>query len=102
MIEIAGLQKSYGTRRIIDGISLSVPKGTVCGVLGPSGSGKSTLLRCVNFLSPTRGARFASTESSWAMPSMAAEVACAGHVARSRACVPSAAWCSSNSTYSRT
>src|SRR5262249_22156331 len=52
MIEIAGLQKSYGTRRIIDGISLSVPKGTVCGVLGPSGSGKSTLLRCVNFLEP--------------------------------------------------
>ena len=55
MIEIAGLQKSYGTRRIIDGISLSVPKGTVCGVLGPSGSGKSTLLRCVNFLEPYEG-----------------------------------------------
>ena len=55
MIEIAGLQKSYGTRRIIDGISLSVPTGTVCGVLGPSGSGKSTLLRCVNFLEPYEG-----------------------------------------------
>jgi len=55
MIEIAGLQKSYGTRRIIDGISLSVPRGTVCGVLGPSGSGKSTLLRCVNFLEPYEG-----------------------------------------------
>src|SRR6516165_5670136 len=52
MIEIAGLQKSYGTRRIIDGLSLSVPRGTVCGVLGPSGSGKSTLLRCINFLEP--------------------------------------------------
>ena len=55
MIEIAGLQKSYGMRRIIDGISLSVPKGTVCGVLGPSGSGKCTLLRCVNFLEPYEG-----------------------------------------------
>jgi polar amino acid transport system ATP-binding protein len=55
MIEIVALQKSYGTRRIIDGISLSVPKGTVCGVLGPSGSGKSTLLRCVNFLEPFEG-----------------------------------------------
>jgi polar amino acid transport system ATP-binding protein len=55
MIEIAGLQKSYGTRRVIDGVSLSVPKGTVCGVLGPSGSGKSTLLRCVNFLEPYEG-----------------------------------------------
>jgi polar amino acid transport system ATP-binding protein len=50
MIDISGLRKSYGDRLIIDGVSLSVPKGTVCGVLGPSGSGKSTLLRCVNFL----------------------------------------------------
>jgi polar amino acid transport system ATP-binding protein len=55
MIEIAGLQKSYGERRIIDGVSLAVPKGTVCGVLGPSGSGKSTLLRCVNFLEAYEG-----------------------------------------------
>ena len=50
MIEISGLRKSYGDRLIIDGDLISVPKGTVCGVLGPSGSGKSTLLRCVNFL----------------------------------------------------
>lgn len=50
MIEIAGLRKSYGERAIIDGMTLSVPKGMVCGVLGPSGSGKSTLLRCINFL----------------------------------------------------
>ena len=49
MIDISGLRKSYGDRLIIDGES-SVPKGTVCGVLGPSGSGKSTLLRGVNFL----------------------------------------------------
>ena len=55
MIEITALKKSYGTRTIIDGITLSVPKGTVCGVLGPSGSGKSTLLRCVNFLEPYEG-----------------------------------------------
>jgi polar amino acid transport system ATP-binding protein len=52
MIDIAGLRKSYGDRLIIDGVTLSVPQGTVCGVLGPSGSGKSTLLRCVNFLEP--------------------------------------------------
>jgi polar amino acid transport system ATP-binding protein len=50
MIDIASLRKSYGDRLIIDRVTLSVPKGTVCGVLGPSGSGKSTLLRCVNFL----------------------------------------------------
>ena len=55
MIEITALKKSYDARTIIDGITLSVPKGTVCGVLGPSGSGKSTLLRCVNFLEPYEG-----------------------------------------------
>ncbi|MCC7275668.1 MAG: amino acid ABC transporter ATP-binding protein [Alphaproteobacteria bacterium] len=55
MIEIARLQKSYGDRPILDGVSLEVPQGTVCGVLGPSGSGKSTLLRCVNFLEPFEG-----------------------------------------------
>jgi polar amino acid transport system ATP-binding protein len=50
MIDIVGLRKSYDHRLIIDGVTLSVPQGTVCGILGPSGSGKSTLLRCVNFL----------------------------------------------------
>jgi polar amino acid transport system ATP-binding protein len=55
MIDIASLRKSYGDRLIIDGVTLSVPKGTVCGVLGPSGSGKSTLLRCVNFLETYEG-----------------------------------------------
>lgn len=55
MIEVASLKKNYGTRTIIDGVTLSVPKGSVCGVLGPSGSGKSTLLRCVNFLEPYEG-----------------------------------------------
>ena len=50
MIDIIGLRKSYDQRLIIDGVTLSVPQGTVCGILGPSGSGKSTLLRCVNFL----------------------------------------------------
>jgi polar amino acid transport system ATP-binding protein len=55
MIDIVGLRKSYGDRVIIDGVTLSVPQGTVCGILGPSGSGKSTLLRCVNFLEPYEG-----------------------------------------------
>jgi polar amino acid transport system ATP-binding protein len=55
MIDIVGLRKSYGDRVIIDGVTLSVPQGTVCGILGPSGSGKSTLLRCVNFLETYEG-----------------------------------------------
>lgn len=50
MIEISNLHKSFGDNHVLDGISLSVAKGEVVGIIGPSGSGKSTLLRCINFL----------------------------------------------------
>ncbi len=50
VLELNGLQKSFGTTRVLGGVSLSVEKGDVVAVLGPSGSGKTTLLRCLNFL----------------------------------------------------
>ena len=41
----------------LDNVSLHVPKGQICGVIGASGAGKSTLIRCVNLLErPTHGA----------------------------------------------
>ena len=41
----------------LDDVSLHVPKGQICGVIGASGAGKSTLIRCVNLLErPTHGA----------------------------------------------
>ena len=41
----------------LDDVSLHVPKGQSCGVIGASGAGKSTLIRCVNLLErPTHGA----------------------------------------------
>ena len=41
----------------LDNVSLHVPKGQICGVVGASGAGKSTLIRCVNLLErPTHGA----------------------------------------------
>jgi ABC-2 type transport system ATP-binding protein len=36
-----------GGRRVLDGVSLSVPAGTVTGLLGPSASGKTTLMRAI-------------------------------------------------------
>jgi polar amino acid transport system ATP-binding protein len=50
MIEAAGVRKSFGTRLVLDDVSLTVPASTVTCLIGPSGSGKSTLLRCVNRL----------------------------------------------------
>jgi ABC-2 type transport system ATP-binding protein len=46
-IEIEGLTVERGGRVILDDLSLSVPRGSVCGMLGPSGCGKTTLIRAI-------------------------------------------------------
>lgn len=50
MITISNLVKTHGTIRVLDGASLSIPRGQVAALIGPSGGGKSTLLRCINGL----------------------------------------------------
>lgn len=50
MLEIKGIQKSFGENLILNGVDLTINKGDVVVILGPSGSGKTTLLRCLNFL----------------------------------------------------
>jgi polar amino acid transport system ATP-binding protein len=55
-VEIIDVHKAFGSRVVLDGVSLVVPRGTVTAVIGPSGSGKSTLLRTINHLEkPDRG-----------------------------------------------
>ena len=49
-VEIARLEKSYGSLKVLHDISLTAEQGEVISILGASGSGKSTLLRCVNML----------------------------------------------------
>jgi ABC-2 type transport system ATP-binding protein len=44
-IDAAGLVKTFGSTRALDGFDLAVPAGQVSGFLGPNGSGKSTTLR---------------------------------------------------------
>jgi ABC-2 type transport system ATP-binding protein len=45
-----GLRKSYGSRRALDGLDLSVPEGVVYGFLGPNGAGKTTTMRLLTRL----------------------------------------------------
>src|SRR5215207_541320 len=44
-VEIAGLVKTFGPTRALDGLDLEVRTGEVHGFLGPNGSGKSTTIR---------------------------------------------------------
>jgi ABC-2 type transport system ATP-binding protein len=44
-VEILGLVKQFGDHRALDGLDLSVPRGSVFGFLGPNGAGKTTTLR---------------------------------------------------------
>ncbi len=50
MIRVSNLVKTFGQKRILDGVSLEVRTGEVTVLVGPSGGGKSTLLRCINGL----------------------------------------------------
>ncbi|GAB1513840.1 ABC transporter ATP-binding protein [Actinophytocola sp. KF-1] len=55
-IEAVDLVKSYGEVTALDGLSFSVPEGTVFGLLGPNGAGKSTTIKILTTLStPTSG-----------------------------------------------
>ena len=49
-LEIRNATKSFGLRRVLDGVDLTVETGQVLVIVGPSGSGKSTLLRAINQL----------------------------------------------------
>lgn len=50
LVRIAGVGKSFGATRVLEGVDLTVATGEVVTIIGPSGSGKTTLLRCVNAL----------------------------------------------------
>jgi iron complex transport system ATP-binding protein len=56
VLEIEGLNFSYGGRKTLNNINLSAGKGDFIGILGPNGSGKTTLIKIINrILKPSTG-----------------------------------------------
>ncbi|MDB5041404.1 MAG: transporter, partial [Candidatus Eremiobacteraeota bacterium] len=56
MIAISGLVKRYRDVVAVDGVTLEVPTGSVCGLLGRNGAGKTTTFKCLlGFAKPDAG-----------------------------------------------
>jgi len=57
--EVNGIDFSYNSRRILDGVSFSVKADDVVSILGPNGVGKTTLIKCIDkMLKPDAGSVF--------------------------------------------
>ena len=55
-VQAAGLGRSFGKNRAVDGVNLTIPTGMIFGLLGPDGAGKSTLIRMLaTVLAPDSG-----------------------------------------------
>ncbi len=55
-IDIQNITKTFGTKTVVNNVSLQVPRGTIFGFLGSNGSGKTTTIRIIcGLLSPSSG-----------------------------------------------
>jgi branched-chain amino acid transport system ATP-binding protein len=85
MLEIEDLTVSYGQRRALEGVSLSVREGEIVTLLGANGSGKSTTLRAVSGLvRPQRGRVVYRGRDLRDVPADAIVAAGIGHVPEGR------------------
>ena len=56
LLEIKNLSKSYGKKKVLKNINLTIPRDRIIGLLGKNGTGKSTLIKLINdLLVPTSG-----------------------------------------------
>ncbi len=56
VIDVEGLTKSFGPRKVVDNVNMQVARGEIYGFLGPNGSGKTTTIRLLcGLLTPDAG-----------------------------------------------
>ncbi len=56
LVNIKNLSKSYGEKKVLDNINLTITNGKIVGLLGKNGAGKTTLIKLINdLLTPTEG-----------------------------------------------
>lgn len=70
MLEVHGLVKTYGSRRVVDGVDYTVERGEIVGLLGPNGAGKTTSFRMTcGMLEPDEGKVFLGGQdvTNWPM-----------------------------------
>lgn len=68
-LEAVNLYKKYGSRLVVDGVSLKVEKEEIVGLLGPNGSGKTTTFHMIGgFIKPTSGEIFLSGKKLNGLP----------------------------------
>ena len=71
-VELRGIVKSYGSKRVLTGVDLSIPKGAVVGLLGTNGAGKTTLLKCaLGLIRPQAGTARLLDEDAWSLSAQA-------------------------------
>jgi ABC-2 type transport system ATP-binding protein len=90
VINVRGLKKSYGrfqSKAVLKGVDLTIPAGTVMGLVGTNGEGKSTLIKCLlGLLKSTGGEMHVFGEDPWDLsPATKARI---GYVPQEHALLP--------------
>ncbi len=70
ILEVQGLVKNYGRRRVVDGVDFHVEVGEIVGLLGPNGAGKTTSFRMTcGMIEPNAGRVFLNGQdvTNWPM-----------------------------------
>ncbi|MBR4290714.1 MAG: ABC transporter ATP-binding protein [Oscillospiraceae bacterium] len=75
MLELRNITKTFGDFKALDNLTMTVPKGTVYGLVGPNGAGKSTAIRCmVGVYRPDCGSVTMNGEPVYENPALKARI----------------------------